>query len=390
MRSSGSFVTAVFLAGSFVTASLVRIDSGGVAAAQNSRPPAAISGETRALVVFARFVSTTRMADQGVGEPRMAVSVENGLEPLPTYAPALFASNPNPPFADSTVTEYFYRQSNESLILYADVYPRVIESDEPASYYRRSAGRGYGHLAAEIFRKLDPEVDFSLYDTNPKDGVVDQVFIIVRRDEAGTFTGVAHLAGADQVRGRPHENIVVDGVKVDWASSGSFIYNHRPGHIISQSYLVRMIAHEYGHHIWNPRGVFGGHVPAIRNNNVPANNTNFIGYTLMAGRAGGRDRRGDLLISAPEREVLGWLNPLYLRPDTDPVRFVRLGDLYSTGEAVRIDVPLPGDPDGHRVSFYLANRQTDRVVRSGIDSTLRRAARRTKWDYSEPPGCWQC
>jgi M6 family metalloprotease-like protein len=313
--------------------------------AQTSNRPAAISGKTRALLVFVRFKDDT---NQGSGcRADRGWPLTEALEPLPSYSKTLFASTDTPPFVDSTVTDYFYRQSRESLILYADVYPEVVVSEEDASYYRTSAGRGYGHLTAEVFAKLDPEVDFSTYDTNPKDGVVDQVFIILRRDEAGTFTGVADLTGADKVRGRPSDAIVVDGVTVDWASSGSFIYNHRPGHIISQSYLVRIIAHEYGHHIWNPRGVFAGHVPAIRSNT--------IGYTLMAGRAGGRDGRGDLLISPPERDALGWLEPLMLRLDADTTRAVVLGDYYSTGEALRIDVPT--DSEDNRVSFYFANRQ---------------------------------
>ena len=235
--------------------------------AQSSRFPAATSGSTKALVVFVRFKDDKHRGLGCRGDKGWPLA--EGIEDLPAYAHVLFSDSDVPPFADSTVTEYFYRQSNGSLILYADVYPDVMVSDHDASYYRTNQGRGYGHLAAEIFDKMDPRIDFSEYDTNPRDGIVDQVFIILRRDEAGTFTGVAHLGGADQVRGQPRRELLFDGVRLDWASSGSFIYHERPGHVLTQEYLTRLIAHEYGHHIWNSRGFFAGHVPAITSNETP-------------------------------------------------------------------------------------------------------------------------
>jgi M6 family metalloprotease-like protein len=307
------------------------------------------------LTVFVRFQDDTNL-DSGCRAGRgWPLTADDSVEPLPRYAHSLFATDPHPPFPDSSATEYFYRQSNGGLILFGDVFPRVVVSKHEAAFYRKGAGRGYGYLASEVFDTIDEEVDFARYDTNPKDGIVDHVFLMVRKDTAGTFTGVADLAGADRVRGRPEDNIVVDGLRIDWTSSGSFIYNERPGHIISQSYMVRMVAHELGHHIWNPRGVFGNHIPAIRGNDVPGNNDEAIGYVLMAGRGGGADARGDLLISAPERDAVGWLEPIILSPLTDTLQTIQLHDLYTSGEAVRVDVP---PPDGReRVSFYLANRQ---------------------------------
>lgn len=322
--------------------------------AQSRRVPAAISGSTRVLLVFARF-KDDRQDGSGCRAGRGWPLTEQGIEPLPEYSRTLLSPHDRPPFADSSATAYFYEQSDESLVLFGDAYPQVVVSKHPASYYHSSAGRGYGYLAAEILQKIDPDVDFTRYDNNPHDGIVDHVFIILRRDEAGTFTGVADLSGADRVRGRPRDEIVIDGVKVDWTSSGSFIYNERPGHIVSQSYMVRMIAHEYGHHIWNPRDIFRGHVRAIRGNDIPVNDDNAIGYILMAGRGGGDDARGDLIISAPERDAIGWLKPRILRPHRDSLQVVRLEDLYSTGDAVRIDVVNRGG--GDRVSFYLTNRQ---------------------------------
>jgi M6 family metalloprotease-like protein len=325
----------------------------GIVLAQSARIPAATTGITRALVVFVRF-SDDQRHETGCRANR-GWPLQGDREELPAYAHTLFANDPSPPFPDSSATAYFYHQSNGRLVLLGDVYPTIVESRHGAAYYRSAEGRGYGYLTAEVLESIDPEIDFAAYDTNPVDGVVDQIFLIIRRDDAGTFTGVASLAGADRVRGRPDRELVFDGVRVEWESSGSIIYHHRPGHIISQSYMTRMIAHEFGHHIWNPRRFFPQHVPAIRTNQIPANDTRVIGYTLMAGRGGGIDARGDLLISSPERDAVGWLDPFVLNPARDSLQQIVLHDLYETGEAVRVDVKSSEGPD--RVSIYLANRQ---------------------------------
>lgn len=337
--------------------------------AQPTRVPAAIAGDTHVLVVFARFaddLDSSTGCRAGRGWP-----TADPLEPLPAVAHTLFDGRAGRPFADSSASAYFFEQSLGQLRLTADVFPRVVVSSEPTDYYHRSAGRGYGYLTQDIISQIDDEVDFRLYDTNPRDGVLDHIFIILRKDRQATFTGVADLAGADRVRGRPNETLEADGVTILWPSSGSYILNERPGNVHPQSYMTRMVAHEYGHHIWNPRGVFGGHVPAIRSNGYPSNDTNMLGYTLMAGRGGGRDGRGDLLISAPERDAIGWLRPLVLDPSIDSTKTVRLGDFYSTGDAVRIDVAVPTERS--RVSFYLTNRQ-----RVGWFDTYR---------VDAPPGC---
>ena len=323
------------------------------AQAQSNRRPAEANGTTRALVVFVRFADDTTSGTGCRADRGWPLTVDGSLEPLPGYASTLFSTSSTPPFADSTVTAYFFEQSGGRFTLIADVYPEVVVSDEPTSSYHRAVDSGYGYLTDEIVRKIDPNVDFTHYDTNPVDGVVDHMIIVVRRDDAGTFTGVADLRGADLVFGAPASAPTADGIKIDW-SSGSFIYNERPGHIISQSYMVRMVAHEFGHHLWNPRRVFANHIPAIRSNDTPINDTNTIGYVLMAGRGGGRDARGDLLISPPEREALGWLNPIILDPAVDSMQAIDIGDLYTDGASVRVDLQAVGD---YRASLYLANRQ---------------------------------
>jgi hypothetical protein len=234
------------------------------------------------------------------------------------------------------------------------MYPRVVTSRHNASYYRRAERRGYGHLAAEVLDEIDRDVDFRRYDTNPRDGVVDQIVLVIRHDEAASFTGVASLRGADAVQGSPPRPLDYDGVRVDWERSGLFLIHDRPGHIHSLSYYARLFAHEYGHHIWNSRGFFVGHLRAITTNDIPANGTERIGYVLMAGRGGGRDMRGDLLISPFERDLIGWLTPVEI--NDQPVQTIVLRDRYSTGDVLRL--PLD-DSDERSIDpiLYLENRQ---------------------------------
>lgn len=314
-------------------------------------PAVAATGQTRALLLFVRFADDDRPGNPCLND--RGWPLYPSPETLPTYAHHLLAPTPKPPFADSTLTAYFYEQSEHRYILYGTVYPEVLTSTHPRTWYHRKNGKGYGYLAQEVLARIDPKVDFTQYDTNPKDGVLDQVFIVIRSDPAATFTGVAHLGGADAVAGRPAKTtLAFDGVQFHWARSGSYIIHERPGHILTQPYMVRLMAHEFGHHLWNSRGAFAGHLPAIRTNDVPANGTNRIGYVLMAGRGGGLDMRGDELISPIERELLGWTTPALLdRPGP-----VTLGDAYTTGAFKKI-VLADGNPATPDPALYVSNRQ---------------------------------
>lgn len=318
----------------------------------------AATGETRALIVFIQFADDEDAGDPCLDERGWPLGAD-----LPAFANTLLADSPTPPFADSTLTAYFYQLSGQQFTFYGDVYPRVIETWHPRKYYHRTSRRGYGHLTEEILDRIDGEVDFRSYDTNPVDGVVDQLFLIVRSDEDATFTGVARLDGADALNGRPgNTTLVYDGVTVDWTRSGSYLIHTRPGHILTQPYYIRLLAHEFGHHLWNSRGVFAGHLPAITRNRIPSNDTGQIGYVLMAGRGGGRDAGGDLLISAPERDALGWGPALDVTPNPDvPEELagsttVFLRDYYATGDAAVLRL-LDGDPATRDPELYLVNRQ---------------------------------
>ncbi len=315
----------------------------------------AATGTTRALLLFVRFADDTRPGNPCLNSRGWPLF--KNPKRLPTYAHHLLSSSPEPPFADSTLTAYFYEQSDHQYILYGNAYPEALTTRHPRTWYQRKNGKGYGYLAQELLDRIDPEIDFAQYDTNPKDGILDQVFIIIRSDPDATFTGVAHLGGADAVAGRPAKTILLyDGVQFHWARSGSYIIHERPGHILTQPYMIRLMAHEFGHHLWNSRGFFAGHLPAIQTNKIPENGTNRIGYVLMAGRGGGLDARGDELISPIELELLDWTTPEPLHDLPGPVHPISIRDAYTTGDFKKI-VLDDGNPATTDPALYLSNRQ---------------------------------
>lgn len=310
----------------------------------------------RALVVFVQFRDDHTPGDPCVffrGWPLYPDRTR-----LPRFAHDLLATAPTPPFPDSSLTDYLYRQSNGRFLLYGDVFPRTVVTLEDEAYYhnRDRTGRpqagGYGYLTREILDRIDPEVDFRDYDVND-DGFVDYLFVIVRRDtrrDDRTFawTGISCLdarCGGGLAGGRPAEaDLFYDGRRLHWDYSGSILQNSTAGNVDPLVYHVRLMAHELGHDLWAP---FFVHVPGLTDNDVPENGTNQVGYVLMAGAGGAPDRRGDELISAFERSLLGWIACDTLRTGRDGLT---LGDLYTTSACYVV-------PVGAGRHLFVTNRQ---------------------------------
>jgi len=240
------------------------------------------------------------------------------------------------------------------------VYPEVITTAFPESHYHQPLG-GYGLLTKEVLERIDAKgFDFDRFDHNG-DGLIDQIFIVVRRDtgrQAHRFawTGASCLdarCAPGPPHGPPIPPLVLDGKRVDWNLSGSYIIHRTPGNINPFYYMVRLMAHELGHDLWARYFV---HVPAITNNDVPLESnrsrqgTAAVGYVLMAGAGGGWDCRGNETISAFERDLLGWIDCPSLQGDT---RGLSLSDLYSTSACYSL--LLNGDSGGRRL--YLSNLQ---------------------------------
>lgn len=311
------------------------------------------------LVVFVQFRDDATTGDRSVDYRQWPVDLhERGT--LPDFANHLIATSPSGPFADSTLSGYFHKQSEGRFVVYGDVYPQILLTRGDNASYHRPAG-GYADLTREVVARLDSAgVDFTRYDHNG-DGVLDNLIVVLRTDVAKqdgriTYTGISCLharCGGGVAAGPAGPDLYADGIRIDWDRSGSFVFNRSAGNIDPQSWIVRMIAHEMGHDIWAQHFV---HIPPIADNDVPGTSnrgrgTRTVGYVLMAGAGGGPDARGDQTISAFERLLLGWIECPLLDRDQ---RGIELRDLYTEGGCYQIRVPTSSGPPRYLV---LSNRQ---------------------------------
>ena len=308
----------------------------------------------RALVVFVKMQD-----DRSTGDPQVSYRdwplFDNPAE-LPAFAKQLLHTSPYPPYPDSSLTAYFHQQSMGQYVLFGEVYDSVLVTAQRERNYHRPEG-GYGALTEEILDKLDRYgVNFNDYDYNA-DGLLDHLFIVVRSDtrrdnKTFVWTGASCLDGrcaGGVVASKYKPNPVYDGVEIDWNKSGSYIMHRTPGNILPLVYHVRLMAHEIGHDIWADHFV---HIRPFLQNDVPAKSNRgrtCIGYVLMAGAGGGYDCGGHQIISAFERDLLGWISCHSPTEDEELI----LGDLYTTGDCVQI--PL-SQTHTHR-RLYLTNHQ---------------------------------
>ncbi len=316
-----------------------------------------ISDTLRALIIFARFKDDNYAGDPNVNF-REWPPFDNPAQ-LPVFAPGLLAPSPDGPYPDSSLTAYFYEQSMGNLVFFGEVYDSVLVSRLPEAQYHNNTG-GYGALTRELLDRIEGYgFDFSKYDYN-KDGLVDQIFIVLRGDSQRdrkrfAWTGASCLDArcSGSIAGGPYLPAPeYDGVTVDWDLSGSYIIHRTPGNIIPFIYHVRLMAHEFGHDLWAP---FFVHIPSYQRNDVPQQHNrgrgrDCIAYVLMAGSGGAQDCQGSQTISAYERDLLGWIDCKIL--DAQQLD-VEIGDLYSTSDCFK--VPLDENPDGPRL--YLSNLQ---------------------------------
>ncbi|MCB0716844.1 MAG: hypothetical protein KDD65_00245 [Bacteroidetes bacterium] len=299
---------------------------------------APVSDTLHALILFARFRDDDSRGDPNVNFREWP---DVPTSQLPAYAGTLLSASPIPPFPDSTLTAYFYQQSRGRLLVWGDVYPRVLISSQDEAAYHRPIG-GYGELVLDLLGQIDEAgLDFSQYDANG-DGIFDLLYIVLRTDsarEAGKerYTGIscldARCGGNISASPKPLPSPVYDGVAIDWARSGSIIYNRVPGNIIPQLWITRTMAHELGHDLW---AGFFNHIAPLADNPFPVHTgkqKHAVGYVLMAGAGGARDVGGSWTISAFERLLLGWID---CEPITDAEQ-VRLRDLYTTSDCRRIN-----------------------------------------------------
>ncbi len=319
---------------------------------QGEQPSILPSDTLRALLVFFRFSYDT-LIDSGCSDASQQWSVP---DVLPGVAQTLLAPDVSPPFPDSSLTDYYYQQSNGRFIIFGGPLPRVLVTAGNESSYSISGELDRGKLTREILDSLDadPTINLSEFDHN-SDGYIDHLFLIPRRLNLTSIVGrAAGISSIGYTSLQPEYGAGPNLVKVHSGLSGSYNRYGSAGIIFPQLNLLRLMAHEFGHDMW--RGSFV-HIPYVGGSNgVPQNASHALAYALMVGSLGQGvpliDARGDLTISAWERDILGtdWINCTSLAASGP----VTVGDLYTSANNCKT-LTLSNGPATRKL--YIANRQ---------------------------------
>jgi M6 family metalloprotease-like protein len=244
--------------------------------------------------------------------------------------------SPDGSYTDGSLSDYFYEMSFGRFHMVGDVFPTGPEAwvpldddgnPAPQSYFHRNttqppgspSRRGMGYLIRKILVDLDDQIDFSQYDNNPQDGVVDSVAVVFREFDMG-IVGCYQTYSGNAVLDPCFDGffpLTLDGVRIE-----SYLQGWHQRHTYYLDETRELAAHEAGHLL---RG--GGHDDGLGS------------WGYGDGRPVGRGARDKLM--------LGWATA------TDVV-------------ATRAAIPLPelqSSPEGTilRVGPYLVeNRQRSR------------------------------
>ncbi|MEM6782377.1 MAG: hypothetical protein AAF624_01395 [Bacteroidota bacterium] len=285
------------------------------------------------------------------------------------------------PVPDSSLTSYFLEQSHGHYWLTGTVHGYVTKRARRDYLFANAQSRSrvvdHGQVTREALLALDDEIDYREYDGDG-DGHVDQLFFVARsmgnyyiamRGADGVSTlGFSEAPGGDEL----------DGMGLCGNCAGSF--NRYQG-LDPVRALIKILAHEYGHDLFNAYRWYPGHLSPIAGNRVPyvprvdslgeryADLT--TGYALMLGIGSARHEaiktpsmsafeRSLLTMKAPEDAA--WIDCTSLQRDTT----VTLRDIARTGDCARLHYeqrPAPQPPESRSrpapkvEGLYLSNLQ---------------------------------
>lgn len=270
-----------------------------------------LTGTFRALAIFVRFKDDTSTGSCSRGHSEWPYN-----EPTPTLAKYLLSPSDTPPFADSSLTAYFYEQSRGNFILYGDTVSYTTQFNE-LDYEATSYGLDLGELTTEALDWLTSNnviPDLSIYDDN-NDGYVDHIFFIIRnfnhRDRVCIYlSGTSCASGISNLSysALPPNNY---GILLDHEYSGSYNIYQSIDPLRDQ---VVLLAHEIGHDLFNSAGSesFGVHYGAITGNSMPyipplGRTVEYAdrsgGYNLMFSSQNSNPQTDRSIMSASERAL---------------------------------------------------------------------------------------
>ena len=300
---------------------------------------------------------------------------------LPPFGVGLFEADPDRVRAstltlgDSSLSAYFYWQSRNGPrgphILTGEVWPRdvrgrpvVYVAAHENAYYTdpvrpdgsvQNTGVGYGELTREIVDVLVADTRFDIRDYDRDgDGVLDHLFLVVRRDIAFWGAGVQSLAGYQRTGG-PFPRLrypTPDGGAVEVrAGSGSVVW-------IAEVPPRASLAHEYGHDLFEMN-----HTRIIETNDVPLRvpprgekGHAACRYSAMCGVDASPGRSNyDAVPSLGSYEMvrMGWADVRRLEPGPGGPTTHTVGPLFATGRVVEVPLAEGSGADVLRVE----NRQ---------------------------------
>lgn len=289
------------------------------------------TGSTRVLILVAEDPEDA--ADYGDGE-------------LPPFYDSIVAPNTavlNPSDPDYglykwSVTNYYATASWNKLMMCGEVNPNYDHKYIILSQPCRVLGN-CRQVALDMIQQINDEVDFSLYDNNPKDGVVDYIVFLIPRNP-GNFIDYPVNHGSMGVAVSGDLLTTVDGVKIMdryyMGSTHSYYITDEPRitpmKLIDVTYSV---AHEVGHlfETINVNGVTGlgdcyDEAGAVYDEGPPPKAfVNAHAQSAVMGRYSpmvtGLIQEHPPLYSPWDRVLLGWIEPTEI---TENIQFIRLRD----------------------------------------------------------------
>ncbi|MBX2977591.1 MAG: T9SS type A sorting domain-containing protein [Ignavibacteriaceae bacterium] len=262
-----------------------------------SAPFLPTSGTIKVFVIFAQFVDDPNTENNGWAK-----------DSYPDWANTFVNPSTGGGYSWNNLSHYFNEMSNGTFQVIGDVYDELVVTDFNQSYYT-----SIGQVNREIIMKVDPYVNFSVYDnlngnTPGSDGIVDFIYIIYRNVTGSSlmnYSGIAHLEVSQTMN--------VDGKQI---VNNTYIGGgvQQRGGFNGRDYTLYVAAHEMGHYLFG-----GGHIDYVSN------------LALMTRLPVWDASRG---MHSWERQKLGWIN--YTDKTTDGS--VTMSDYMTADQVYRVPI----------------------------------------------------